>query len=229
MLVTIQVGLGRPVSYPVDPNAIFQPGMIGQLKKIGNDVVMGVSDGLAPFGIIDDIKDSSIVQPVIDEVVIIRPQTVDTDGYSFTAGAETWQRLSRHDIMESSFVSKVPGLLLDADHGLLIAPAGTPLNHITPDSTTPNAIRTIVSYSHFIAGIAGEDTTMGSGKTTVWFTRGIYATDQYEIVPFPLNSNLYVSPAGKFTTQKTLANQPSVAMVVGPPGANNNFLEIMWN
>jgi hypothetical protein len=228
MLVTIQTGLARPVSYPVDPNAAFQPGMIGQLKKIGSDVVMGVSDGVSPFGLFDDIKDTSMTMPSIDEVVILRPAIVDYDGYSYTAGAETWQKLRYANIMESSFVSRTIGLSLDGDHGLLIAPVGTALNWTTPDSATPNAIRTIVSYSYFVANIPGEDTTLGSGRATIWFTRGVFATDQFEITPYPLNAPLYVSPSGKLTAQKTLPNQPSIAMVCSSPAANNNFLEFVW-
>ena len=61
MLRLIQIGNSLPVSFPVDPTSVFQPGQIGQLKVIGNEIVCGISDGTAPFGIIDDIN---ILQPI---------------------------------------------------------------------------------------------------------------------------------------------------------------------
>jgi hypothetical protein len=44
------------MAFKVDPNATFRPGMIAQLKVINGDVVLGISDGRAPLGIIDDVK-----------------------------------------------------------------------------------------------------------------------------------------------------------------------------
>ena len=67
-LRTVQVGLARPLSYSVDPNATFEAGMVAQLRIIGNDIVMGVSDGTAPFGLIDDNKTIAFSKSVIDEI-----------------------------------------------------------------------------------------------------------------------------------------------------------------
>lgn len=48
-----------PTSFIVDPNAEFQPGQIAALKwDTNNAVVVCVSDGLNPIGIIDDIKNA---------------------------------------------------------------------------------------------------------------------------------------------------------------------------
>lgn len=228
MLKTIQIGTGRPVSYPLDPNSVFQPGMIAQLKVIGSDVVMGVSDGTAPFGIIDDIKDTAFTRPVIDEVVVILAPVVDTDGYNYTLGVDTIKDLGNPNIIDSSFIANYEGLSLNARNGIIQAPAGSVLNYTTPDSATPNAIRFKVSYSYQIADIPGEDSTFGSNRMTIWFTRGIYQTDQFESGLFPVSSTLYVSENGKLTTERTIHNQPGVGMVVVPPSAHNAVLEFMW-
>lgn len=45
-----------PNSYLVEPTGYFEPGMIGTLKKLGGQIVCGVSNGTAPIGIIDDIR-----------------------------------------------------------------------------------------------------------------------------------------------------------------------------
>lgn len=229
MLRVIQSGTGRPISYPVDPNAVFQPGMIAQIKSMGNDVLTGVSDGIAPFGIIDDVKDTAFTKPVIDEVVIIRATSIINDGYgNLTMGSDANQALNNAYIVSSSFVSNVPGLTLNDINGIIKAPVGTPLNYATNGSSTPNAVKAIVRYSFQVPNMPGEDTTLGSGRVTLWFTRGIFQTDQYEMTPFSVNSNLYVSANGKLTTEQTLPNQPSVAMVLVPPSAHNTMLEFLW-
>lgn len=229
MLRVIQSGTGRPISYPVDPNGVFQPGMIAQIKSMGNDVLAGVSDGIAPFGIIDDVKDTAFTKPVIDEIVIIKATAIANDGYgNLTMAVEASKAMNNAYIISSSFVSDVPGLTLNETNGILVAPAGTPLNYATDGGPTPNAVKAIVRYSFQVPNMPGEDTTLGSGRVTLWFTRGVFQTDQYEMTPFTVNSNLYVSANGKLTTEQTLPNQPSVAMVVVPPSAHNTMLEFLW-
>lgn len=230
MLRVLQAGTGRPISYPVDPNASFQPGMIAQSKKIGNDMVVGVSDGLAPFAIIDELKDTAFVRPVIDEVVIVEAPVINTDGYQNYMGFATDGKLTRSNIMQTSFVSNIPGLQLNSVNGTVTVPVGATLNYRTPDftGTGNNALRAIVSYSYSVANRPGEDTTFGSGRITLWFTRGIFQTDQYELMPYITNANLYVSAAGKLTPEKSYANQPVVGMVLVPPSASNAWLEFLW-
>lgn len=229
MLRVIQPGTGKPISYPVDPNAAFQPGMIAQVKIVGNDTVMGVSDGRAPIGIIDDIKDTAFTRPAIDEIIVIKPAVVTNDGYgNYYSGADAFQVLNNAHIIQTSFVANLPGLTLNELNGVVHAPAGTKLNYAVDGSSTPNAIRTTVSYAYRVANMPGEDTTLGSGRITLWFTRGIFQTDQFEIGPFQVNANLYVSSNGKLTTEQTIPNQPSVAMVISPPSAHNSLLEFIW-
>jgi hypothetical protein len=50
-------GHGLPASFLVHPNATFSPGMVAQLIVADSQVVATVSDGTAPIGIIDDIRD----------------------------------------------------------------------------------------------------------------------------------------------------------------------------
>ena len=83
MLKIIQAGNALPFSYPADITSTFQPGQIGQLKLIGQDIVLGLSDGTAPFGIIDDIRTNAFNATVVDEVVIINGADIYTDGYNF--------------------------------------------------------------------------------------------------------------------------------------------------
>lgn len=229
MFKTIQVGTNRPISYPLDPNATFQAGMIAQLKVIGNDVVMGVSDGTAPFGIIDDVKDTSFYRPVIDEIMILEAPVVNVDGYgNYTLGVDTIKELRNSNIVDSSFVIDYPGLSLNPINGVVLAPAGSELNYTLPGSNTPNAIKAKCRYSYSVPNIPGEDSTLGSSRVTLWFAKGIFQTDQFEMVPYAVNATLYVSENGKLTAERTMANQPGIAMCIVPPTAHSPVLEFLW-
>lgn len=226
MLRVIQSGNARPVSYPVDPNAIFEAGMIAQFRVIGNDVILGVSDGRAPFGIIDDVRTTAFTAPVNDELVIIPCIPEDIDG-EIVNSIDTSKELYNANILAVSFVADYPGLKLNPINGILRAPAGTPLNFST-DGSGLNAIRTRVRYVYYVPNVAGEDTTAGSGRVTVWWSRGLFQTDMYEMTAFSVNAPLFVSPRGKFTSERTLPDQPGVAMCIVPPTSHNQFLEFIW-
>lgn len=229
MLRTIQVGLARPISYPVDPNAIFEGGMVAQLRVIGNDVVMGVSDGTAPFGLIDDNKTIAFSKSVVDEIVIIKAPVAQFDGYNFVLGVDTLAELDNAPLVPETFVADYPGLQVSSKNGNVLALAGTKLNYTLPGSATPNAIKTKVRYAYYVPNQPGEDTTLGSSRVTIWCVPGIILqTDIFEMVPYAVNATLYVSPNGKLTTEKTIPNQPGIGIVIVPPTAHNAVLEFMW-
>lgn len=200
------------------------------MKSIGNDAIMGVSDGRAPIGLIDDVKDTAFMKPVIDEIIIVKPNIITTDGYgSYYAGEYSDELLKKAHIVETSFVSRYAGVeLSNSINGVVAIKTGTLLNYKTPGSSTNNAFRTLASYSYYVPNIPGEDTTLGSGRVTIWFTRGIFQTDQFELVPYAINSNLYVSAGGKLTSEQTLPNQPAVGMTLVPPASHNATLEFLW-
>lgn len=233
-LRVIQAGLGRPTSYFGSPNDTFQPGQIGQMKLIGNDVVLGVSDGIAPIGIIDDIRTQAFTQSVIDEEIIVEMIT-SFDGYNWVNTATAKQEIKNSNIVPSSFrylnadgSTPPAGLSLNPVNGVLQAQVGAIANYQTLDSNHPNAIRVMLRYAFYIPNIPGEDSTLGSGRITIWFTRGIFQTDQYEMVPYQVNATLFVSVAGKLTSERTKSNQPGVAICLIPPTAHNTMMEFLW-
>lgn len=222
-------GTGLPMGYTVDPNATFQPGMIGQLKRIGNEVVMGVSDGIAPFGIIDDIKDTAMIRPVIDEIIIVRPDAITSDGYNFYSASQTIEMLQNPSIIDYSWSVDIAGLSLISNNGVIVVPAGTLLNYTELGHLTPNAIKVRARYSYYVPNLPGDDTTLGSGRVTIWYTRGVYETDMYETaVPYVVNSTLFVSANGKLTSEQSLPNQPGMALCMVPPTTINPFLQFLW-
>src|ERR1019366_1375406 len=56
MLRIIETFSNLPEQIEVDPDAYFQPGQIGSLRIKKGKSVIGVCDGLNPFGIIDDVR-----------------------------------------------------------------------------------------------------------------------------------------------------------------------------
>lgn len=228
MLRTIHVSYGLPISYPVDPAASFQPGMIAQQKLAGNDIVMGISDGTAPFGIIDDVRAQAFVAPSKDEVVTVNC-VAESDGYNLVAAVDTKEELNFSNIIRKSFVADVDGIVLNDRNGIITVPAGTVLNFDSDGDGIYDSLRTIVNYNYRIPGRPGDDSTVGSGMVTVWYTRGVYETDQYEVgQQYIIGATLYVSAEGKLTTAQPTANHPGVAMVSAPPTGLQNTLEFLW-
>lgn len=228
MLRLIQVGNTLPLSFPVDPTSEFQPGQIAQLKVIGNDIVCGVSDGTAPFGVIDDINTSAFTAPVTDEVVVISAVGV-SDGYRLTSAKEEMQVLRFSNIVRNSFVADIEGLILNDVNGVITAPAGTELNYDSDGDGVLDSIRVVVSYVYRLANIPGDNTTAASGRITVWFQRGIFQTDQFDTRQrYVVNATLYVNEEGKLTTAQPTPSHPGIAMVTGPPSGIDQTLEFIW-
>ena len=228
MLRLIQIGNALPVSYPTDPSSTFQPGQIAQLKVIGNEIVCGVSDGTAPLGIIDDINTSAFTAPQVDEVVIVSVVSI-FDGYQLVSAVATEKRMAFANIVRSSFISDVDGVILYDINGVIEIQAGTPLNYDTDGDGVLDSVRVIVSYVYRIPNIPGDNTTVGSGRLTVWIFRGIYETDQYDTrARYVVNAPLFVNEEGKLTTSQPSASHPGVALVTGPPSAIVQTLEFLW-
>ncbi len=229
MLRLIQIGNALPMSYPVDGTSTFQPGQIGQLKLYGNDIVIGLSDGIAPLGIIDDIRTSAFTQPVIDEIVVIRAVGVQDAYGNYVTVVDAKQELNNSQIVASSFVSDYENLILNPINGILTVPAGSRLNFDLDGDGKPDSIKTIVSYVYRIANLPGDDTTIGSNRLTIWFMRGIFETDQFDpLQRYPLNATLFVNEDGKLTTKQITPEHPPVAIVTGPPSALVNTIQFLW-
>jgi hypothetical protein len=228
-LKIVQVGNAIPVSYPVDPVAEFEPGMIAQLYLRGNNLVCGVSDGRAPFGIIDDFKTRAFTAPSIDEEVIVPiTSAIEQDGKLITVVDVKWE-LRNPNIIPSSFMTAPVDVHLIPRNGVVLFPAGTELNFDFDGDGIPDSIRTVVSYVYQIPNVSGDDSTLGSGHITVWFQRGIFQTDMYETNQrYPLNSILFVSENGRLTTSQPNEDYPGVALVTGPPTAAFGTLEFMY-
>ena len=229
MLKLIQVGTALPFSYPLDPTATFQPGTIGQLKMVGNDIVMGVSDGTAPIGIIDDVRSEAFTRAVVDETTVILATGV-LDAYGqYVSTADAKQELNNAYIVASSFVTDYEDLVLNTINGVLTAPAGSILNYDVDGDGVPDSIRTVSSYVHEISSLPGEDTTIGSNRVTIWFSRGIYATDQFDTTQqYPINAALFVSSTGLLTTKQPTPSHPAVGLLTGSPTAMIGTIEFMW-
>lgn len=230
MLRLVQVCNSIPFTFPVDPNAEFQPGMIAQLTVMGNNVVCGVSDGTVPIGIIDDVKTRAFFAPSVDEIIIAGPIAgITGPGGSLITPTDVKMELENPNVVASSFTSDPVDVELIPRNGVIIFLAGTPLNFDADGDGIPDSIRTRVNYTYQVPNVPGDDSTQGSSRVTVWFTRLIAQTDQYETNQrYPINANLFVSEEGKLTTRQPSPNHPGVAIVTGTPTSVFSSLEFLW-
>lgn len=232
MLKIVQAGNSLPFSYPVDPTAVFESGMIAELKIIGNDLVAGVSSGLAPLGIIDDINTKAFTQPQIDEEVIFGPDLIGTPvvgpGGQLITSHDVMTTLQNPSIVKSSFVSNYP-VIINVKNGVVKVPTGSVLNYASIAGGTLDSIRIIVSYIYQVPDLPGDNTTLGSGRITIWFQRGIWQTDQFDTTQgYPLNATLFCGLDGRLTSKQPTPNHPGIAFVTGPPTADSILLEFLW-
>lgn len=228
MLKIIHSGNALPMSLSVDPTAEFEPGMFAQLGLIGNDIVAGISDGTAPLGLIDDVRTSAFTKPQVDEIVIapVQASEIDQNGKRVSS-VDVTGFLEYPNIIENSFTSTI-SVILNKVNGAVTIPAGTEMNYDADGDGINDSFKCIVNYIYRIAGKPGDDTTIGSGRVTIHYQRGIYATDQFDTTQvYPLNSTLYVGLDGKLTSQQPTENHPGVAVCTGPPSAAISTLEFL--
>jgi hypothetical protein len=227
MLKVIHSGNSLPMSLPVDPTAEFQPGMFAQLGLIGNDTVATVSDGTAPLGIIDDVRTTAFTKAKVDEIVVINVKSTTTSDGKLVSTEDLTGILEHPNIAQSSFTSTL-SILLNSTNGVVTVPAGTELNYDSNSDGTNDGFRMVVNYIYRVAGRPGDDTTVGTGRVTVHYQRGIYATDQFDTTQiFPVNATLYVGLDGKLTPKQPTSTHPGVAICTGPPSAAISTLEFM--
>jgi hypothetical protein len=230
VLKVIHSGNAMPMSLPVDPTAEFQPGAFAQLRVIGNDIVAGVSDGTAPIGIIDDARISAFTKSQIDEIVQIQvPPTsigIDSNGKLVNL-VEVSSPLDNPHVIQSSFISNI-SVFLNYVNGIITVPAGTELNYDFDGDGSNDGYKVVTSYIYRISNKPGDDTTLSSGRVTVHYQRGIYATDQFDTTQaYPLNATLYIGLDGHLTSKQPTENHPGIALVTGPPASTQNNLEFL--
>jgi len=228
LLKVIHSGNALPMSLSVDPTAEFEPGMFAQLGLIGNDIVASVSDGTAPLGIIDDVRTSAFTSAQVDEVILVDAQasTIDANGKRVST-VDVTGVLEYPNIIDNSFTATT-SVVLNSVNGIVTIPAGTEPNYDSTEDGTNDSFRIIVNYIYRIAGKPGDDTTVGSGRITIHYQRGIYATDQFDTTQaYPLNTTLYIGLDGKLTSSQPTESHPGVAICTGPPSSSIGTLEFM--
>jgi len=202
--------------------------MVAELVVIGNQVMATVSNGTAPIGIIDDIRTKAFTNVSWNEVIVVPAAGVVGPGGVIVTPVDVKAELKKPNIIANTFTSTVD-VALNATNGVITFVAGTPLNFDLTGTGSPNAIRTIVNYTYYVANIPGDDSTSGSGRITVWFQRMFFQTDQYETnQQYPVRANLFVSETGFLTTRKPSEFHPAVAMVTAPPTPMNPMIEAMY-
>jgi hypothetical protein len=230
MLRLIEIFNTIPFSFPVSQSAQFQPGFIAQLAVEGMQVVATVSNGLAPIGIIDDIKTRAFTANAWDETIVAPVANIVTNSNNQLVNQYDvkWE-LVNPNVLPQSFVSIPVPCQLIPRNGVVVFPAGTVLNYDLVGSGSPNALKTNVRYTYQQPNIIGDDSTFGSQRVTLWLNRGLFSTDCYDTAAaYPLNSNLFISPLGMLTTTQQATNYPGVAIVTGPPSVIDPSLQFLW-
>lgn len=228
MFNILQTAGAAPMSFICDPSAEFEPGYIGELVTIGNQVMLTVSNGTAPIGIIDDIKTKSFTNVSWNEDVIVPVESTAIVNNQLVSVIDIKKELDNPHIISSSFSSTID-VVLNSKNGIVTFLAGTPLNFDMTGSGTPDAIRAVVNYTYRVPNIPGDDTTIGSNRVSVWYNRMFFQTTVFETnQEYQVRTNLFVSEKGILTSRRPSKFHPAVAMVTAPPTAMVPTLEALW-
>lgn len=194
----------------VDPNLVAEAGMVG--------VVSGTTTG-SPTGLPLVVLGFSGVAGLVG--IIDENKTTQfiaaVAGEVVVSGQTT---LAHANLVTNTFAASGASIsLASATNGTI---------------TNTNTGTSLVNYSYIIPGKAGDDTTLGSGKCTLWIQAGEFATDIYEtlgtdgttVLAYAVNDALYCSSNGKLT--KATGTAPASWQVIGrvtkAPSAANPFL-----
>ena len=187
-----------------------------------------VSNGTAPIGIIDDVKTKAFTNVSWNEVIIVPAVGVPGPNNTIITPIDIKAELRRPNVVPASFASTV-NVVLNPINGVITFVAGTQLNFDAQGVGSPNAIRAVVNYSYAVANIPGDDSTLASGRMSIWWDRGFFEVSAFETnQTYPLNANLYVSEIGLFTTRRPSPIHPSVAIVTSPPSPTNSLLSLLY-
>jgi hypothetical protein len=201
-----------PASFKVDLHSEFQPGMLAQINEDGT---CGVSNGIAPIGIIDDVRTRTFRSVSWDEVHLVVIDAQRTEDDQLLTVKDTIATLDHTHIDPDSFASSVY-VVLNAVNGTITIPAGTKLNFDMFGTATPNGVKLTVSYTYQVPNLAPDDSTLGSNRMTVWTQGVVFQTDQFETTTtYEIGAKLYCSEHGIFTTRVPSPEHPCIGIVSG--------------
>lgn len=196
---------GPQGDFLVDPAATFEAGMIGKLQGTSSGSPTGLPQvilaGAATGNVLLGVIDDNKTTQFIATVV----------NEAVTTGTTV---LNHANIVVGTYTSGT---------------ANATLTSATNGTVTVTSAGN-VSYSYYIPGKAGDDTTLASGKCTLWVQSGEYATDVYEVATTASGAITYTvgSPLYSSSNSKLTATDPGsgkiVAYTTKSPSAGNPFL-----
>jgi len=228
MLRIIETFNNLPQAYQVDPDSNFEPGQIGSLRVRSGNVVVGISDGLHPEGIIDDIKTEKYRTVKWEEEIIASVEDFGMKDSAVTTAKDIKCQLEKSHIIVKSFISTVPVTLIPMN-GVVIIPAGTICNHVLDTSNNfANAIRFSCNYAYNIPANY-DDSTVSSGRVTVWNKMMIAETDMFDTTAkYDRYSSLYTIN-GLLTTNRPSYECKCIGFVLNEPKSNYAVVRFMFD
>jgi len=201
---------GAQGDFLVSPTLVAEAGMLGTLNgtttgsPTGLPMVVLTTGTDALIGVIDENKTTQFVATVQNE-------------FTNTTGGGLSVNLNNANLVPGTFATGTASAFLTS----------------AANGTVTGTVAGTVSYSYIIPGKAGDDTTLASGKCTLWLQEGEYATDVYEVATstsglqaYTVGTALYASANSKLTT--VVSNLGTGNTVVGfvtkTPSAGNPFL-----
>jgi hypothetical protein len=228
--------------FSVDPAMTCEAGQVGQLSTdmVGNTIV--TLAGSKPLGLIADDKTAAFTQPILGEVhtVMTLPNaTWLSNNANLVSGSQLVFLLSATGVA-TAVASPGDYTVTSYTNGLFNVTAAGAIATASPYIDTngdgiPDSVNVVIQYQFAVPGVAGTDTTLGSGLVTLWFQRGEFSVSVYDTATtYAVNTKLYVgdgvgsnAPLGTLTVAARTGNAQVVGAVSQPPTASNPLLSLI--
>lgn len=227
--------------YNVDPTATFEAGQVGMLATDAQGNTVVTLAGSQPFGIIDDNKTVAFTQPVFGELHTTKVAAGSTwvaNNANLVSGSQLVYKLSSTGV--ATPVASPADYTIAYTSGIFTVVAlgaiATAAPYLSSTGSGPaDSIHVVVQYQFAVPGVAGADSTLGSGLVTLHFQKGEFAVSVYDTAAlYAVGTKLFVgdgavgnAPLGTLTISTRTGNTQCVGAVTMPPSSSNPLLTLV--
>ncbi len=232
MLHLIETFNNLPSNIKVNSDTLFQPGHVVALKMKKGEAVIDICDGLHPFGIVDDIKCSHARCPSWEEHVIdlktLNIKDINYENKTVVLKQEEKIKLNHENIIQNSFISNISCQLSPKiGEFKLFKDTGYKFSEIFCDKFDETKLSIIFSCKYAYNIPLLDDSTLSSGRATVWTKNMIAETDIYDITVEYHNYGILYSSQGLLTSKRADCQCKPIGVILRAPKVDNPMLKFL--
>ena len=233
MFIIIDTLNTTPLNCQIDKKLNVLPGQIASLAIKEDHPTIIISDGVVPFGIIDDIRSDKTRCVSIDEKIYI---SVSNDKWEISDDGEATNKtkiiynLNNPSIISQSYKCSGPAELFSCKQGTIVVPAKTKIKlEKDDDNSYVPYICFKTSYAFNVPLISFDDSISSTGRVIIWSRPLIVKTDMFDTsCSYHINESLYVTN-GLVTWKQNTEYSKKIGRILKTPSNKDPFLTFLWD